>query len=71
MIGKAIIQTICKDPLLQRFGVVIKAAPFGYNDNRAAWEIMWQQSSSMPYGRPYSSTHSEDTLGDYELVGEV
>ena len=68
MIGKTIIQTISKDPLLQRVGVVVKSAPFGFGNETIAWQVYWQPSPSMPYGRPYSSTHSESTLGDYQVL---
>ncbi len=68
-IGSTIVQTMSKDPLMQRVGLVVNMSKHDiYVDNKTTFEIYWQPCNSMPLGRPYPSSHLPETLGDYYFV---
>lgn len=68
-IGHTIVQTMSKDPLMQRVGIVTCIAPFDYGSkDEVAYEIYWQPSQSMPLGRPYPSLHLVDKLGEHYFI---
>ena len=74
-IGSTIVQTMSKDPLMQRVGIITGAKPWEYNSGSTTYlmktymlEIYWQPCKSMPLGRPYPSSHVIDHLGEYYFV---
>ena len=70
-IGATIVETISKDPLMQRGGIVleIKDSYDSMNHcNLPAVVIYWQPSISMPYHRPYRSMHILETLREHYFI---
>ena len=68
-IGATIVQTMSKDPLMQRVGVIVGVAEWELKFKETyMYEIYWQPSYAMPMGRPYPSTHAIDELGEHYFV---
>tara|TARA_R110000737_G_scaffold325261_2_gene338564 strand:+ start:38 stop:298 length:261 start_codon:yes stop_codon:yes gene_type:complete len=68
-IGATIVQTMFEDPLMQRVGVIVGVAEWELKSKETyMYEIYWQPSYAMPMGRPYSSMHVIDQLGEHYFV---
>jgi hypothetical protein len=67
-IGSTIVQTMSKDPLMQRVGLVVDIRSHSMYVDTTTFEIYWQPCSSMPMGRPYPSSHLPERLGDYYFI---
>jgi len=73
-IGSTIVQTISKDPLMQRVGIVVNVTdtwtigPGTPAHDTFKYKIYWQPSFSMPMPRPYATDHLLDTLGEHYFV---
>ena len=68
-VGSTIVQTMSKEPLMQRVGIVTGAKRWELNFIKTyMFEIYWQPCKSMPLGRPYPSSHVIDHLGEHYFV---
>ena len=67
-IGCTIVQTMSRDPLMQRVGVITGTSLWGVGNELCMLEIYWQPCKSMPLGRPYPSSHMIHSLGECYLV---
>ncbi len=66
-IGATIVETISKDPLMQRVGIILAIKSSDGWCGKAA-DICWQPSPGMPLTQPYRSLHILRKLNDYYFI---
>ena len=71
-IGATIVETISRDPLMQRVGIIlgVKFELLGYFAWKEIADIYWQPSSAMPLTRPYRSFHILSELSEHYFIKE-
>ena len=71
-IGATIVETISRDPLMQRVGIIlgVKPALLVCFAGKEIADIYWQPSSAMPLTRPYRSFHILSELNEHYFIKE-